>query len=81
MIKQDWKTIKKQEKEIASDNFCKFDSAREMVLNSFKSKIFSVKSKGSGLLNTDHFKLKMLTPKQMLQRLPIALTQVKAGNS
>ena len=25
--------------------------------------------------------LKILTPKQMLQRLPIALTQVKAGNS
>ena len=25
--------------------------------------------------------LKMLTPKQMLQRLPIALAQVKAGNS
>ena len=25
--------------------------------------------------------LKMLTPKQMLQQLPIALAQVKAGNS
>ena len=25
--------------------------------------------------------LKTLTPKQMLQRLPIALTQVKAGNN
>ena len=25
--------------------------------------------------------LKILTPKQMLQRLPIALTQVKAGNN
>ena len=25
--------------------------------------------------------LKMLTPKQMLQRLPIALAQIKAGNS
>ena len=25
--------------------------------------------------------LKTLTPKQMLQRLPIALAQVKAGNS
>ena len=24
--------------------------------------------------------LKILTPKQMLQRLPIALSQVKAGN-
>ena len=25
--------------------------------------------------------IKILTPKQMLQRLPIALTQVKAGNN
>ena len=72
---------KKQEKEIASDNLYKFYSAREMVLNGFKSKIFSIKSKGSGLLNTDRSKLKILTPKQMLQRLPIALSQVKAGNN
>ena len=36
LIKQDWKTIKKkQDKEIASDNFYKFFSAREMVLNGF----------------------------------------------
>ena len=40
-----------------------------------------MKSKGSGLLNTDNSKLKMLTPKQMLQRLPIALAQEKAGNN
>ena len=40
-----------------------------------------MKSKGSGLLNTDHSKLKMLIPRQMLQRLPIALAQVKAGNN
>ena len=26
-------------------------------------------------------RLKILTPKQMLQKLPIALTQVKAGNT
>ena len=42
-------------------------------------------------LKTEYFKyyeysylashLKLLTPKQMLQRLPIALTQVKAGNT
>ena len=31
------------------------------------------KSKGTGL--------KILTPKQMLQRLPLALAQVKAGNN
>ena len=58
---------KKQEKKIATDNLYKFFSAREIVLNGFKSRIFSIKSKGSGLLNTDHYKLKILTPKQMLQ--------------
>ena len=82
VIKQDRKTIKeKEEKEIASDNLYKFYSAREMILDGFKSKIFSIKSKGSGILNADRFKLKLLRPKQMLQRLPIALTQVKAGNN
>ena len=34
---------------------------------------FKAKTKGTGL--------KILTPKQMLQRLPIALAQVKAGNN
>ena len=58
-----------------------FFNGRKKVLNAFESKIFSIKSKGSGLLNTDHSKLKILTPKQMVQRLPIALSQVKAGNN
>ena len=52
-----------------------------MVLNAFKSKIFLTKPKGSGISNTNHSKLKILTPKQMLKRLPIALAQVKAGNN
>ena len=39
------------------------------------------KSKAAGFLNIDHSKLKILTPKQMLQILPIALAQVKAGNN
>ena len=52
-----------------------------MIFNVFKSKIFSIKSKGSGFLNTDRSRLKILTPTQMLQRLPIALAQVKAGNT
>ena len=68
---------KKQEKETASDNLYKFFSARKMVLDGFKSKMFSIKSKRSALLNS---KLKILTPKQIVQRLPIALAQVKAGN-
>ena len=51
---------------------------RERVLNAFDSKIFLTKSKGTDILNPDHSKLKILLPKQMLQRLPIALAQVKA---
>ena len=47
------------------------------LFNSFKSEsIYRSKhgeNKGKGL--------KILTPKQMLQRLPIALAQVKAGNN
>ena len=38
-----------------------------------KSKAKQNETKGTGL--------KILTPKQMLQRLPIALAQVKAGNN
>ena len=52
-----------------------------MVLNDFKSKIFLAESTGTGLFKTNNSKLKILTPKQMLQRFPIALAQVKAGNN
>ena len=72
---------KKQEKEIVFENLYDFFEGREKVLDAFKSKIFSIKSKGAGILNPNHSKLKILTPKQMLQRLPIALAQVKAGNN
>ena len=47
---------------------------RELVTSTFKSGLFPLKSTtGTGL--------KILTPKEMLQRLPIALAQVKAGNN
>ena len=58
-----------------------FFEGREKVLNAFASKIFSIKSEGSGLLNVDQSELKILTSKQMLQRLAIALAHVKAGNN
>ena len=54
---------------------------REKTLDAFESKIFLIKSKGAGILDLDHSRLKVLTPKQMLQRLPIALAQVKASNN
>ena len=59
----------------------RFFEGRGRILDAFESKIFSTKSKGAGVLSPDHLKLKILTNKQMLQRLPIALAQVKAGNS
>ena len=49
---------------------------REMVLTAFKSRIFQVSKEsqeGEGL--------KILTPNQMLKRLPIALAQAKARNN
>ena len=47
---------------------------RELVINVFKSGLFPLKSTtGTGR--------NILTPKQLIQRLPIALAQVKAGNS
>ena len=74
------KTIEQKE---TIDNLEKFYKSREEVINFFrdygkivldaayKSKENETKGKG----------LKILTPKQMLQRLPIALAQVKAGNN
>ena len=58
-----------------------FFEGREKILEAFESKIFSIKSKGAGISNPNHSKLKIFTPKQMLQRLPKALAQVKAGNN
>ena len=58
-----------------------FYKGREKILNAFESKIFSIKSNGAGILNPDHSKLKVITPKQMHQRLPTALAQVKTGNN
>ena len=43
--------------------------------------MFSIKPKNACYLNLDHCKLKILTPKQMIQRFPISLAQVRAGNN
>ena len=58
-----------------------FFEGREKILDAFENKTFLIKSKDAGILNPSHSKLKVLTPKQILQRLPIALAQVKAGNN
>ena len=75
------KSREKKQKEIVLKNLYNFFEGREKTLDAFESKIFLSKSKGVGIINSDHFKLKVLTPKQMLQRLPIAFAKVKAGNN
>ena len=65
--------IKKNKKNILNSAQNLF-SGREIVINAFKSGLFPLKpTTGTGL--------KVLTPKQILQRLPIALAQVKADNN
>ena len=70
---------KSEEQKSAIKNIKTFYESREKVFKLFDdySKIVSeakYKTKyGEGL--------KILTPKQMLQRLPIAIAQVKAGNA
>ena len=72
---------KKTRKNIVLNHLYNFFESREKILDAFESKIFSIKPKGAGILNPNHSKLKILSAKQMLQRLPIAPAQVKAGNN
>ena len=71
-------------------NLEKFYNFREEVINFFKDYVkmildtgYKEKQDGTKQNETkqDGAGLKILTPKQMLQRLPIALAQVKAGNN
>ena len=66
---------KKLKKEVL-DSALALLQRREMVFTAFKSVIFprsEESQEGEGL--------KILTPNQMLKRLPIALAQIKAGNN
>ena len=73
IIKLDQK-IKMIKKKKLSNSAQNLYYGRELVINAFKSGLFPLKSTtGTGL--------KVLAPKQMLQRLPIVLAQVKAGNN
>ena len=70
-LDQNQKKARKKKKYLWSANA--LYEGHELTLNAFKSGIFLIKTtKGKGL--------KILTPKQMIERLPIALAQVKAGN-
>ena len=64
-------------------NLDKFYLSREEVINFFTDYIemLSDANHNAKQNETKGKGLKILTPKQMLQRLPIALAQVKAGNN
>ena len=60
-----------------------FINLEKKAINFFKDyiEILSDANYDSKHSETKGKELKILTPKQMLQRLPIALAQVKAGNN
>ena len=74
------KTIERKE---TINNLEKFYKSREEVINFFRDYIEKLSDANyNGKQNETEGKgLKILTPKQMLQRLPIALAQIKAGNN
>ena len=65
------------------NNLERFYFSRQEVNNFFKdyTEMFSDPNYRAKQNKTKGTELKILTPKQMLQRLPIALAQVKAGNT
>ena len=65
------------------NNLEKFYNSREEVINFFRDYIemLSDANYDARKNETEGKGLKILTPKQMLQRLPIALAQVKASNN
>ena len=71
-----------EQKEVIN-NLEKFYNSREEIINFFRDygKMILDAAYKSKQIGTKGKGLKILTPKQMFQRLPIALAQVKAGNN
>ena len=61
---------KKEEKVMTYENRNRVFKGKQKVLNGFESKIFAIKA-------TQGIELERLNPKKMLQRLTIALAQVR----
>ena len=87
-----YKTIRisqKRKKTLTLKNTIILPNGRQKVLNAFESGIFSNKKQGRGFTSildriakvSDHKQLKIFTPERMLQRLSIALAQVKVRNT
>ena len=79
-VKMGKKTIGQKE---VINNLEKFYKSREEVIKFFRdyTEMLSDASYNARKNETKGKGLKILTPEQMLQRLPIALVQVKAGNN
>ena len=71
-----------EQKEVIN-NLEKFYNSREEVINFFRDyvEILSDANYNAKQNETERKGLKILTPKKIIQRLPIALAQVKAGNN
>ena len=67
----------KDKKRNTFDSVSALYEGRKLTLNAFRSAIFPTKEKQGN----QGKRLKILTLKQMLQRLPISFAQVKAGNT
>ena len=74
---------KTQEQKDLINNLENFYSSREKVINFFRDyvEMLSDANYNAKQNETKVKRLKILTPKEMIQRLAIALAQVKAGNN
>ena len=89
--------LKKKKKIQTLKNTIILLNRRQKVLNTFESRIFPIRKQEEELANilvcvarvnrffdskvSNRKQLKILTPKEMLQTLPITLKQVKVGNT
>ena len=78
-IKQGDPKNKSQKQEKTIDNIESLYNSREEVVQIFDD--YAKNMFRNIYYSKQGTRLKILTPKQMLQRLPIALAQVKAGNN
>ena len=74
------KEVKKEKRALTLKNPIILLNGRQKVLNAFESGIFPKRKQGKGLASILNKQLKILNCKEMLEKLPIALVQVKAGN-
>ena len=74
-------SAKNQNKKIFKNLYTLFNGI-ERALDAFENAIFPIKKiEGTGFSDFGDFNLRILTPKEMLQTLPIALPQLKVGNT